>query len=100
MSCWDVYTKCWRAAYRAGRDVREVGGDAGGVNDIIECQLVNEGAVLEEQRERLPEADRQVSKQQRKGVAGARGQQTWPMPPEAPATTTSREVRQRGNWVR
>ena len=33
--------------------MREVGSNSGGVDDIVEGQLVNEVAVLEEQRERL-----------------------------------------------
>jgi len=31
------------ATYRAGRDVRQIGRDTGGVDDIVEGELVNEG---------------------------------------------------------
>jgi hypothetical protein len=35
--------------------VRKVSGNTGGVDDIIESELINEGARLQEKRERLPE---------------------------------------------
>jgi hypothetical protein len=57
----------------------EVGGDAGGVDDIVEGELVNEGRGLEEQGQWLEAGQYERSK----GVQ----HHTWPMPPEAPATT-------------
>lgn len=39
--------------YRLGRDVREIGSDTGGVDDIVERELVNERAVLEQERQGL-----------------------------------------------
>jgi hypothetical protein len=36
-----------------GRDVGEVGSNARGVDDIVECELVDEGADLKEEREGL-----------------------------------------------
>ena len=46
---------CWEVAVdlRNGADVRQVGGDAWGVDDIVEGEVVDERARLEEQREWL-----------------------------------------------
>jgi hypothetical protein len=42
--------------FRLRRDVGEIGCDAGGVDNIVESQLVDEGACLEEKREGLTNA--------------------------------------------
>ena len=63
--------------------MRQVGGDTGGVDHIVESELANEGGELQEQRQRL------------RGIASVAGclqvrsesRQTCPIPPEAPATT-------------
>jgi hypothetical protein len=39
--------------YRLRGDVRQISSDTGGVDDIVEGKLVNEGAVLEKQGQRL-----------------------------------------------
>jgi hypothetical protein len=39
--------------YGLGGDVRQISSDARGVDDIVESKLVNEGAVLEKQGQRL-----------------------------------------------
>lgn len=40
-------------AYSSGGDVGKIGGDTGSVDDIVESELVNVGAQLEKERERL-----------------------------------------------
>ncbi len=42
-----------RETHSVGRDVGEVGGDARGVDDIVERELVDERAELEEKGQRL-----------------------------------------------
>lgn len=60
--------------------MREIGSDTGGVDNIVEGELVDERAGLEEEGERLERlAD--------EGVRGVAWELTWPMPPEAPRTT-------------
>lgn len=39
--------------YSDGGDVREIGSDTGGVDDIVESKLVNERACLQEERQGL-----------------------------------------------
>lgn len=39
--------------YGLGRDVRQVGSNTRGVDDIVERKLINERAELQEQRQRL-----------------------------------------------
>lgn len=64
--------------------MRKVGGNTGSVDNIVESKLVNVRASLEEQREGLNRTN---------GLANISAQSlahwklTWPMPPEAPATT-------------
>lgn len=41
------------STYGAGRDVREIGSDAGCVDDIVQGELVNVRGGLEEEREGL-----------------------------------------------
>ena len=41
------------ATYGGGGDVREIGSDTGGVDDIVEGELVNEGRELEEEGQGL-----------------------------------------------
>jgi hypothetical protein len=43
-------------AYRAGRDVRQVGSNARGVDHIVEGELIHQGRELQEQRQRLERA--------------------------------------------
>ena len=62
--------------------MRQVGSDTGGVDDIVEGELVNERGELEEQRQRLECA---VSACSFPSAFG--GHHTCPIPPEAPATT-------------
>lgn len=53
---WGVYrsdTSVLRCTYGGGGDVRQVGRDTGGVDDIVEGELVDEGAELQQQREGL-----------------------------------------------
>jgi len=49
------------AHFRVGRDVRQIGRDTGGVDDIVERELVNEGRELQEQREGLANATSSTS---------------------------------------
>lgn len=49
-------------AYRGGGDVRQVGSNSGGVDDIVESKLVNERTGLEEQRQRLYKVSASVLK--------------------------------------
>lgn len=42
-----------REAYGNGGDVREIGGDTGSVDNIVEGELIDERAGLEEEGERL-----------------------------------------------
>ena len=67
--------------------MRQISGNAGCVDDIVEGELVNEGAQLQEQRKGLEQAALAlvISNSMQRG-----GKQTCPMPPEAPATTTLR----------
>lgn len=41
-----------------GLDVAEVGGHARRVSDVVEAELAHQGAVLQQQRQRLPDAPR------------------------------------------
>ena len=66
--------------------MRQVGGDAWGVDDIVEGQVVDEWAGFEEEGEWLCE------RKSVRGVQWCGGDclgciLTWPMPPDAPATT-------------
>lgn len=61
--------------------MREVGSDARSVDDIVQSELVNERGSLEKERERLHQ-----NKSATKGRLDSSGL-TWPIPPEAPATT-------------
>jgi hypothetical protein len=47
--------------YRAGGNVRQIGGDTGGVDDIVQGKLVNERGELEQQGQRLSNATRGAS---------------------------------------
>lgn len=58
----------------------QIGGDAGGVDDIVEGELVDERAGLEEEGQGLGGVSWHLAV-----MAGGR---TWPMPPEAPRTAT------------
>lgn len=42
-----------RKTYRSGRDVRKIGSNTGGVDNIVESQLINMRASLQKQRQRL-----------------------------------------------
>jgi hypothetical protein len=75
------------AAYRVGRDVRQIGRDTGGVDDIVERELVNEGRELQEQREGLSKS---VSHYYQSADIVPLKRPTWPMPPAAPATTVAK----------
>lgn len=44
------------STYGDGGDVRQVGGDTGSVDDIVERELVDEGRDLEEEGQRLANA--------------------------------------------
>jgi hypothetical protein len=39
--------------YRGGRDVRKVGGDTGGVDDIVQSELIDEGGELQQKGQGL-----------------------------------------------
>lgn len=67
----------------------KVGGNTGGVDDIVEGKLVNEGRELEEEGQRLPKRHlvspcATLTCAQKAGVWR---HFTCPIPPEAPATT-------------
>lgn len=49
---------CEAAHFDGRADVRQVGGDARGVGDIVQRQLADERRALEQQRERLADAAR------------------------------------------
>ena len=65
----------------------EIRGYAGGVDDIVQGEFVNQRAGLEEERQRL-----QTSCQPPQQAEECKFRQmcTWPMPPEAPRTTAVR----------
>lgn len=81
--------------YGGRGDVRKVRGDARGVDDVIESKLIDKRAGLQQKRQRL--LNRQyVSVYGRGNIShvytfSSTMKRTWPMPPEAPATTTSKE---------
>lgn len=70
--------------------MRKIGSHARGVDDIVESELVNQGAGFEEKRKGL---DRRtwldIITRERKGNRIY----TWPMPPEAPRTAITRSAR-------
>jgi len=45
----------WLATYGCGGDVGEVSSNTGGVHDIVEGELIDEGAQLHKQGKRLAE---------------------------------------------
>lgn len=62
------------SAYSWGRDVRKVGGNTGSVDDIVEGELIDERAGLEEERKRLA---RRVSISVSSGIRGDRGLESY-----------------------
>lgn len=64
----------------------KIGGDTGGVDDIVQGELVDMRASLQQKRERLYKTISPISPGKEKRVE-AEGKLTWPMPPEAPRTT-------------
>lgn len=83
------------ATYGGGGDVREIGSDTGGVDDIVESELVNERRELEEEGQGLRHMWSAMLPSQppiravRRGIShGQVGiKLTCPIPPAAPATT-------------
>ena len=71
--------------YGNGGDVREIGSDTGGVDNIVQSKLVNERRGLQEEGEGL----KQVLAEGHQGYKMKREAEklTWPIPPEAPRTT-------------
>ena len=66
--------------------MREIGGNTGGVDKIVEGKLVNKRAGLQEERERLYRTTIRVRFDRYIGQRGRGGNHTWPIPPEAPRT--------------
>ena len=64
----------------------QVGGHTGSIDDIVEGELVNRGAGLEQQRKGLAAFSNRVSGNERIQT------RTWPMPPAAPRTTVVHEL--------
>jgi len=93
------------AAYSIGGDVRQVSGNTGSVDNIVEDELVNEGGELEEERQWLCGNNPDVSRLRPLNIglilAGRidpkRGSHTCPMPPAAPATTNTYVVSKVGH---
>lgn len=63
----------------------EIGGNAGGVDNIVESKLVDVGRGLEEEGKGLEEVSMRI-------VVWRVSAHTWPMPPAAPATTRNTSV--------
>ena len=74
--------------YGVRRDVRKVGSNTGGVDNIVESELVHQGAELEQEGQWLIEVlvapGTPLAREMR---VTEEGSNTCPMPPEAPATT-------------
>lgn len=51
----EVAWSSWMVTYGCGGDVGEISGNAGGVHDIVQSELVDKGAQLHKQGERLAE---------------------------------------------
>lgn len=46
-----------KCTHRSTGDVRQIGRDTGSVDDIVESKLIDEGAGLEKERERLQDSE-------------------------------------------
>jgi hypothetical protein len=66
--------------------VRQVNADPGSVDDIVEGELVDERTGLHEEGQRLVASSAHVA------PVKIDSSSTWPMPPDAPATTVFRLV--------
>ena len=73
-------------------NVREISGDAWGVDHIVEGQLIDVGTRFAEQRQRLS------FQRSEHNLASCIGRFTWPMPPEAPRTAVTRVSPLRVAW--
>ena len=67
-------------AYRWCGDVRQVSADTGRVDNIVEGELVDESTALQEKGQWL-------FRRQFRSLPVILSFRTWPIPPEAPATT-------------
>lgn len=70
----------------------EVSGNAGGVDDIVEGELVHEGRELQEQGQRLARGGGQRELLSNGSDSSLGRPLTCPIPPEAPATTIHDET--------